>query len=144
MSDLTLTPQDILALQQMVYGEDTTDAEAQKMIVQSALNRLKSGRSKEFGASIPEIAKKGYYAVSKRNIPYQQAVSQKFPDVASQAAWGRTKKLVESVLGDKDYGAGHQFYFTDKEIANLQKSKGFDFSRVKAMGSSGKYKLFGY
>jgi hypothetical protein len=128
----------------MVYGEETQDTDTMRMITQSALNRLLSGKKKEFGGSIPEITKKGYYAVSKKNTPYQQAVSQKFPDVPSKVAWGNAKKVVEAVLGDKDYGQGHQFYFTDKEIEKLKKSKKFDFSKVKAKGASGKYKLFGY
>jgi len=142
--ELNLTPQDILALQQMVYGEETQDTDTMKMIAQSALNRLKSGKKKEFGGNIPEITKKGYYAVSKQNIPYKQAVSQKFPDITSKVAWGNAKKVVEAVIGDKDYGQGHQFYFTDSEIAKLKKSKSFNFSRVKSKGTSGKYKLFGY
>ena len=142
--ELELTPSDVLSLQQMVYGEETQDTDVMKMVTQSALNRLKSGRKKEFGGSIPEITKKGYYAVSKQNTPYKQALSQKFPDITSKAAWGNAKKVVEAVIGDKDYGQGHQFYFTDDEIVKLKKSKKFDFTKVKAKGSSGKYKLFGY
>jgi len=142
--DLNLTPQDILALQQMVYGEETQDTDTMKMIAQSALNRLKSGKKKEFGGSIPEITKKGYYAVSKQNIPYKQALSQKFPDITSKVGWGNAKKVVEAVIGDKDYGQGHQFYFTDEEVKRLTKNKGFDFSKVKSKGTQGNYKLFGY
>jgi len=144
MADLKLKPEEILALQQMVHGEGAgTDIDTRKMIAQSAISRLTSGRKKEFGGTISDVLKKGYYAVKNPNTPYKQAVSGKFLDTPSKVSWGETKKIVEAVLGDKDYGK-HQFYFTDPEITKLKKNKGFDFSKVKSQGQVGDYKLFGY
>jgi hypothetical protein len=140
---LNLSPADVLALQQMVYGEETQDTDTMKMIAQSALNRLKSGKKKEFGGSIPEITKKGYYAVSKQNTPYKQALSQKFPDITSKVAWGNAKKVVEAVVGDKDYG-DVMFYFKPDEEKKLKVEKKFDFSKVRRTGKVGNYNLYSY
>lgn len=144
LNTLELSPNDLLAIQQMVYGEAASeDPETMRVVAQSALNRLKSGRSKEFGGTIPDILKKGYYAVKNPNTPYKQALSGTFPDTTSKAKWGVAKKVVEAILKDQDFGE-HQFYFTPDEITKLKKSKGFDFSKVKARGAIGQYKLFGY
>lgn len=144
MPDLKLSPKEVLALQQMVYGEGASaDIDTRKMVAQSAISRLLSGRTKEFGGTISDVLKKGYYAVKNPNTPYKQALSGKFSDIPSKVSWGETKKIVEAVLGDKDYGK-HQFYFTDEEIAKLKKNKKFDFSKVKSQGEVGKFKLFGY
>ena len=144
MAGLKLSPKEITALQQMVHGEGAgADIDTRKMMAQSAINRLLSGRTKEFGGTMSDVLKKGYYAVKNPNAPYKQAVSGKFNDTPSKVSWGETKKIVEAVVGDKDYGK-HQFYFTDEEIEKLNKGKKFDFTKVKPMGSTGKYKLFGY
>ena len=139
-----LSKEDKLALAQMAYGENVSeDDDVVKMTVQSAINRLLSGRTKEFGATIPEILKRGYYAVSKKNTPYQQAVSQKFPDIQSKARFASIQKLVDAIVGDEDFGKA-QFYFTPNEIEKLSKAKKFDFKLVKPRGVVGKYQTFSY
>ena len=154
MPNSALSVEDLLALQQGVYGEmaGASDALA-RMAAQSALSRHRSGMSKEFGKTMPEITQKGYYAVSKKNVPYQQAVIEKFPDVKSKARWGEIKKLVESIVADEDYGE-HQFYFTQDEVNKLkarnetQKKLGgppaFNFEAVKPKGKVEDYLLYGY
>ena len=134
------------AIQDMAFGEGaSSDNDTVSMIVHSALSRYLSGRKEFGGPSIADVVKKGYYAVSNPNTPYKQATSGKFPDIKSKARYAEIGKLVDAITGDKSYSKDKpQFYFTDKEIERLTKSKGFDFSKVKAKGIQGKYKLYGY
>jgi spore germination cell wall hydrolase CwlJ-like protein len=135
---------DIQAIKQAVYGEGaSTDDATMKMIAQSIINRANSGRSKEFGATVPDMLKKGYYAVSNPNEPYKQATTGNFPDTQSKAAWGRASKLVDIAMSEPDSGK-HQFYFTDDEINRQKKKKSFDFSKVKSTGRVGNYETYGY
>lgn len=139
------TPQDILAIKRAVYGEGaSTDDATMKMIAQSIINRAKSGRSGEFGGNVNEILKKGYYAVKNPNTPYKQALSGKFPDVQSKAAWGRVQKLVDIAMSEENSGK-HLFYFKPEEEVKLRKNpEKFDFKMVKPMGKQGGYNLYGY
>jgi len=145
LSDIDLTPDDILAIAHMAYGENAgEDNDTVKMTIQTAINRLRSGRSKEFGGDIPSILKKGYYAVSKNSPLYQQAVSGKFPDIKSKARAAEIQKLTEAIVGDKDYGEA-QFYFRPEEEKKLRKNpKAFNFKAVKPKGQIGKYNVYAY
>jgi len=138
---------DIQALAAMIYGEGaSTDYDTMKMIGSTAINRLKSGKSKEFGASIPEIIQKGYYAASNANIPYQQASINSFPDKKSENAYKQALAIASGLIkGSIKPDKGH-FYFTDKEIAKMKRqgNKAFNFNAVKPMGAIGGYKVFGY
>lgn len=142
---VNLTPEDLLALAQMVYGENAgEDIATQKMTAQTAINRLRSGRTKEFGSTIPEVLQKGYYAVSKNSPMYQQAKSGNFPDVSSRAKFGEIKKLIESMVADQDYGNA-MFYFRPEEEDDLRKNpKKFNFNLVKPQGRVGVYNTYSY
>lgn len=143
-NDIILNDADKLALAQMVYGENAgEDSVTQKMTAQSAINRLASGRSKEFGATLPEVLKKGYYAVSKNSPLYKQAVTEKFPDVGAKAKFYEIKKLIDAITTDKDYGKT-MFYFRPEEEAQLKKGKKFNFDTVKPTGRVGPYNTYGY
>lgn len=144
-TDIELSPDDIAAIARMAYGENAgEDNDTVKMTIQTALNRLRSGKTKEFGGDIPTVLKKGYYAVSKNSPLYQQAVSGKFPDVKSKARAAEIQKLTEAVVGDKDYGEG-MFYFTSDEEKKLRKTpKAFNFKAVKPKGKVGKYNVYAY
>lgn len=143
-----------LAIAQAVFGEAASEgSDVHKMVIQTVLNRLRSGRSKEFGQNVPEILQRGYYAVKNPNDPYKQAVSGVFPDVNSKAKFAKIKKLLDAVLGDQDYGQG-QFYFTPEEekkmrLKNVKRRKlkkpaVFNFDMVKPHGQVGKYNVYGY
>lgn len=151
---LSLSDADKLAISQAVFGEAAGEpTDVQKMVIQTVLNRLRSGRKKEFGGNVNDILKRGYYAVSNPNDPYKQAMSGVFPDVNSKAKFGRVKKLLDAVLADQDYGQGH-FYFTPEEekklrLKNIQRQAAkrppaFNFSAVKPFGQVGKYNVYGY
>lgn len=141
---LNLSKDELTALARMAYAENASqDNNTVKMTVQSALNRLLSGRKKEFGGSIPEILQKGYYAVKDNTPLYQQAIRGKFPDLQSKARFAEIQKLTEAIAGDEDYG-NVQFYFTKDEKDRLSRAKKFDFSKVKPVGKVGKYLTFSY
>ena len=145
MADLKLSNADLLALAQMGFGEGASaDNDEVKMMTQTALNRLRSGRTKEFGRTIPEIIQKGYYAASKQNEPYKQAISGNFPDLPSKTRFSEIQKLVQSVVGDKDYGNA-MFYFTPDEETKLRRNpKNFNFKAVKPQGRVGRYNTYSY
>ena len=135
--DVDLTQDDIAAIARMAYGENAgEDNDTVKMTIQTPINRLRSGRSKEFGGDIPSILKKGYYAVSKNSPLYQQAASGKFPDIKSKARMAEIQKLTEAVVGDKDYGNA-QFFFKPNEAMSLKK-------KLKSQGKVGKYDVYSY
>lgn len=134
---LIVSDNDKLALAQMAYGENAgEDLDTLKMTIQSAINRLLSGRSKEFGATIPDVLKKGYYAVSKNSPLYQQAVTGKFPDITSKAKFSTIQKLVDAIIGDEDFGKV-QFYFRPEEAKGLK-------SKLKRLGNVGVYETYSY
>ena len=134
---LQLTPEDRTALAQMAYGENASeDNDTIKMTVQSAINRLKSGRAKEFGATIPEVLKKGYYAVSKNSPLYQQAVSKKLPDFNSKKRYGEIEALTNAIIDDQDFG-NTMFYFKPSEASSLKK-------KLKRQGTVGQYETYSY
>lgn len=144
MSQLQLSPADLVSLAQMAYAENASEPnDVVKMTVQTALNRLRSGRGKEFGASMPDVLNKGYYAVKNKSPLYQQAVSGKFPDMQSKTRYADIVKLVEAIVGDEDYGEA-VFYFTPEEEEKLRKGNKFNFKAVKPSGSVGKYRTYKY
>jgi spore germination cell wall hydrolase CwlJ-like protein len=138
-----LTSEDIAALTRMVYGEAAgSDNATMKMIAQTAINRLRSGRSKEFGGNLTKILKKGYYAVKNPNKPYRQALSGQFNDELSKNAWTQAQNMVNEVIKNQDFGNA-MFYFTPEEIKRLKKG-GFNFNIVVPTGQVGNYQTFGY
>lgn len=133
----SLSNDDIKALAQMAYAENGgEDDDTVKMTVQTALNRLNSGRTKEFGATMPDVLKKGYYAVSKNSPLHEQAVSGKFPDLQSKARFAQVHKLTQAIVGDEDYGDG-MFYFKPDEAKSLKKN-------LRKTGNVGKYEVYSY
>lgn len=139
-----LTPEDIAALTRMVYGEAAgSDEPTMRMIASSAINRLRSGRTKEFGGNLQKVLKKGYYAVSNPNQPYKQALSGSFNDDISKTKWTQAQNVISDLLQKQDFGQV-QFYFTPKEIENLKRTGGFNFSVVVPTGKVGNYETFAY
>jgi len=146
--DFNLLPEEVLALQQGTYGEAANQPyEIKKMVMQSILNRLKSGKVKEFGRTIPEILNKGYYAVKNKNVPYKEALSGKFNNPLSQQAWSETQKVYNDIMKNQDFGNA-MFYFKPSEISTIQSSKNgkkiFNFSKVVPLGQVGEYQVFTY
>ena len=135
---------DLLALTNTIYGEAAgASFDVKKMVGSSVINRLMSGKHQEFGASIPEIAQKGYYAVSQQNEPYKQAVQQKFPDKVSELAYKQSLAIASGLMKGTIKPDDAMFYFTKKEIAK-QKKVGFKFERTRETGSVDKYTTFSY
>ena len=136
-------------LTNLIYGEaGGADYKVMTMVGASALNRLDSKRTKEFGSTLGEVMQKpnAYYAVSKNSKMYQQAMSGKFPDEISEKAYKRSMAIASGLLkGTIERPKGH-FYFTDPEIKKLKKKgkKAFDFKKVKEVGKTGKYKVYSY
>ena len=146
--DINLLPAEILALQQGVYGEAANQPyEVKKMVMQSVLNRLKSGKIKEFGRTIPEILNKGYYAVKNKNVPYKEALSGKFNNPLSASAWKETQQVYNDIMKNQDFGNA-MFYFKPDEISAIQGSKNgkkiFNFQKVVPIGTVGDYSVFTY
>jgi len=142
--DLNLTPQDLVAISQAVFGEGAgADPEFQKMVTQTILNRIRSGRKKEFGANTQEVLYKGYNAVKNPNEPYKTITGGEPLDPSSKRAYGQIEGLVNAIVADKDYGNA-MFYFTPEEEEGLKAKKAFNFNAVKPTGMVGKFRTYGY
>ena len=127
-----------LALASMIYGENASeDYDTMVMTGSTALNRLEANRPEEFGADLPEVLQKGYYAVSQNSPMHQQAVSGKFPDEKSelkfkqalQIAYGLQKGTIPRVKG--------QFFFKKGEAKGLRK-------KLKFINKVGIYDVYAY
>ena len=138
------TPEERDQIAHVTYAENASeDNDTIKMTAASIKNRLESGRTKEFGKDVSEVAKKGYAAVSKNSPLYREAVSGKFKDTASKAKWGEVRKLVDLVVDDPESSKA-QFYFKPEEETKLKAKKAFDFKQVKPTGRVGKYNTYAY
>lgn len=136
----------VVDLANMIYGEAASENyDTMHMVGSTAVNRLKANRPEEFGANLPEVLQKGYYAVSNPNEPYKQAISQKFPDKNSETKWKQALAISSGLLkGTIEPKEGH-FYFTEKEINKFKKNpKKFNLKAVKEQDTVGKYRVFGY
>lgn len=140
----TLTQEDYATLRRLAYGEAAgAGYDTMKMVVQSAVNRLRSGRKeKGFRGNLQKIAEEGYYAVKNKNKPYMQALEGNFNDPISKKAWQEADRAVRDVIDNRDFG-NVMFYFTPEEIPVVTK-QGFDFTQVKPVGKQGNYQLFAY
>ena len=138
---------DTLALGNMIYGEvGSLDYDTMVKFGSSALNRLEANRPEEFGATLPEVLQKGYYAVSNPNDPYTWAITGKFPNEDEEnrykqslsVAYGLRKGTIERQEG--------MFLFTPKEEKGMRKKgkKVFDFEQVKSVGKTDKYNIYSY
>ena len=143
--DITkMTEEDIAALARMVYGEAAgADEATMKMIAQTAINRLRSGRTKEFGGNLSRVLKKGYYAVKNPNQPYRQALTGAFNSDVSKKKWTQALNVVNGVIKNQDFGKA-QFYFTPEEVKSLRTQNKFDFGLVVPTGTVGNYQTFSY
>ena len=143
IKQVKLSAEDVAALQRMVYGEAAGSDEAtMRMIAQSAVNRLRSGRTKEFGGNMTKVLQKGYYAVSNPNLPYRQALDGSFNDEQSKKKWLQAQNVVNDIIKNQDFGKA-MFYFTPEEIKRIS-GKGFDFSQVLPGDKIGNYETFYY
>ena len=133
-------------LTNLIYGEGASaDYDTRVMMGSSALNRLEANRVKEFGSTLDEVGQKGYYAISNPNVPYKQALSQKFPDEKSETAYKESMAIASGLLRGKIERAPGMFYFTKKEVAKLKKTpKKFNFKAVKRVGDVGDYQVYTY
>jgi len=132
-----LSKEDKDLIANMVYAENASEDDATtKMTIQTAYNRLRSGRKKEFGKNAAEVLKKGYYSVSKNSPLYQEATSKKFKDVTSKARHASIRKQIDAIEGDQDFGKA-MFFFKPGEAQSLRK-------KLKSTGKVGKYDTYSY
>jgi hypothetical protein len=142
--DYKFTPKDTDFLNKLGFAENGgEDNETVKMTIQSAINRLRSGRKKEFGSNFEEIGKKGYYAVKNNSPLWQEANSGKFKDDTSKRRFEEIKTLTNAIIKDKDYGEA-MFYFKPEEEEKMRKDKSFDFNKVRPVSKVGKYNTYSY
>lgn len=115
-----------------------------KQVGSVVLNRLESGRS-DFGAqngSITEVInhKNGFYETNSKlyddfiNGRFANDLEKKKALMASSIASALTRKTIDRLPG--------HFWFNDKEISNLKRTKGMDFSQIKEVSVTGKKKQF--
>lgn len=135
---------DIKMLANAIYGEMAgQDYDHMLMAGSTAINRLNAKREKEFGKDLNEVLEKGYYAVSKRNQPYRQAIKNAFKTNKEVGSYQQAVDIASGLLrGTIKPMPGH-FYFTDEEIPK-QKEAGFKFKEVKPAGKVGKFSVFSY
>lgn len=130
--------QTAMELAQLIYGENASeDFDTMVMTGSSALNRLESGKEKEFGGSLPEVMQKGYYAVSQNSPMYQQALSGDFPDEKSQESFKRALQVSYGLLTGTIPRHKAQFFFKKGEATALRK-------KLKPTGKVGKYETYSY
>lgn len=135
---------ELLDLAATMFGEEATgNIKNLEMIGSSILNRVESGRAEEFGATIPEVTQKGYYAKSQMNDPYKWAVEGNFPDKDSEKYFKKALQIASGLMSGKIERRKGQFYFTDDEMKK-QKDAGFDFKQVEALDKIGKYNVLQY
>lgn len=132
---------DATMLTNAIYGESASeDYDTMVMVGSSALERLDAGRMKEFGSTLEEVLNKGYYAVSNPNVPYKQALEQKFPDELSETKYKQAMAIASGLLRGTIERHPAQFYLTPKE---LKKTK-MNMKLLKDTGTVGKYHTFRY
>jgi hypothetical protein len=136
----------VIDLANAIFGEAASeDYDTMLMVGSTVLNRLNANKPQEFGASLPEVLQKGYYAVSNPNEPYKQALEQKFPDKNSENKYKQALLISSGLLkGTIKPKEGH-FYFTAKEIKKLKRNpKKFNLNAVKEKDSVGNYRVYSY
>ena len=129
---------DVLALGAMIYGENGGENyDTMVMTGSSALNRLEANRPEEFGATLPEVLQKGYYAVSQNSPMFQQAMSGKFPDEKSELAFKKAMQVSYGLIEGTIPRTKGQFFFKKGEAKSLRK-------KLKSVGKTGKYDVYSY
>jgi len=136
----------LLQLAALINGEAADQPYDVKLMVGSTvINRLNAGKAKEFGASLPDVALKGYYAAQNPNEPYKQALTQQFPDKISEDAFKQSLAIASALIKGTVKPQAGQFYFTEDEEGKLRKNKkAFNFKAVKSVGKVGKYNVYEY
>jgi len=137
---------DLTTLTNLIYGEAANqDAKVMKMVGSSAINRMKSGRTKEFGSTLEEIAQRGYYAVKNPNQPMKEAMSGKFGSPEAENKYKQAMSIASGLLRGTIEPDKGLFYFKKDEISRLKKTpKVFNFKAVRSVGKSGDYEVFDY
>jgi spore germination cell wall hydrolase CwlJ-like protein len=138
---------DTTKLAMAIYGEAANQKpDVMRKIGSTVLNRLASGKTKEFGGSLDEVLYKGYYAVKNNSPMYQEAMSGKFKDEVSETAYKQALAIASGLIKGTITPDKGEFYFTKSEINKLKKKgkKAFNFDAVKKFEEFGDYQMFGY
>lgn len=137
---------EITLLANIIYGEAADQKpEVMKMVGSTVLNRADSGRAQEFGSTIDEIGRKGYYAVINQNEPYKQASMGKFKDDVAKEAYKQAYVIASGLYkGTIERQQGHFFFKPDEEKKLRKNPKAFNFKQVKGVGTVGDYNVYSY
>ena len=140
---------DIAQLAAVIYGEGaSTGEDVMSMIGSTVLNRLESGRVKEFGGTLEEVINypNAYYAAQDENVPYKEALAGKFPNETAENAYKRAYATASGLYKGTIDRHKAMFFFTPPEETKLRKKgrKVFDFKQVKEQGVVGDYNTYSY
>jgi spore germination cell wall hydrolase CwlJ-like protein len=128
----------VVQLANLIYGENGgEDYDTMVMTGSTALNRLEAGREKEFGATLPEVMERGYYAVSQNSPMYQQARSGKFRDELSERKYKQAMQIAYGLTTGSIERRKGQFFFKKGEAKSLRKKLNF-------IEKVGKYDVYSY
>lgn len=138
---------DTTKLAAMIYGEvGNKKADVMRKVGSTALNRLASGKVKEFGGNLDEVLVKGYNAVKDNSPMFTQAATGKFPDELSANQYKQALAIASGLVKGTIKPDKGQFYFKQSEISKLKKKgkKAFNFDAVKNVDEFDEYKMFSY
>lgn len=124
------------------YGEAANqDYNSKVRVISTMFNRALSGK-REFGADTGKITDvlKGYYAYSKQSPKYQEALSQKFPDKASEDSYKQIVAITSGILRGKIDKTTDEFFITPAEA---KKTK-MNMSLLEKTGSNKVWNFYRY
>ena len=138
---------DTFELARMIYSEvGSTDYDTMVKVGSTALNRMDAKKPKEFGETLAEVINRpnAYYAIQNRNDPYLWSTTGMFPNKDEENTFKQAMSIAYGLKTNTISRQEGQFFFTGKEITKMKKKKTFDFSKVKEVGKTEKYKFFSY
>lgn len=131
----------------VVYAERGRDPRSARMVTHTILNRVKSGRAKEFGADLEEVINKPWAFTSvtgspKDRVKYESALRKQFKNPAEEADYFQTRHEVEEVLrGRYDHeNQGQVLYYNPSKV----KTPPWDFSQIEEVPGDGDHRMFRY
>lgn len=141
-----MSPEEFNDFVNTMYGEEAKGNRDNLIVAGSSiLNRRDSGRTSEFGETIPEITQKGYFAKINQNDPYVWGVTGKFPDKVSEKNYKKTMQVARGLVSGEIERTPGLFYMTEDEIKSKKKpDSDFDMSLVEEVGRGGSYRLLDY
>jgi len=141
---------DNVRLAAIIHGESSGQKDNVKTMVGSTvLNRLDSGRTREFGDTVEGVItsqNSPYFAALNNSEQFQQGATQKFPDKISENDFKKSLQIANGLMRGTIPRHEGMFFFTGQEISGMKrrKKKVFDFKQVRETGKVGKFSTFSY